>query len=173
MTVSKYAQLKLHWSIWITCHSFVESLQCLIPTSGTLGKPGIYDLKKFIRKSIGDTIGIYFENVTAILQHSKNNNLRFLYHILWRPLLMLHVRPHKYPADKYWWNPANILMSDQRCFNIVNQHWNYVDPTLKVKQNPKSVFQRCTTLYQRCFNVASRLLKLYRKQSDYWLWICE
>ena len=37
--------------------------------------------------------------------------------------------------------PANISMSDQR--------WNNVDPTLKMKQNPTSDFQRCTTLIKR------------------------
>ena len=46
-------------------------------------------------------------------------------------------------------DPANISTSDQRCFNIVDKSWNNVDPTLKMKQNPKSDFQRCTTLIQR------------------------
>ena len=45
--------------------------------------------------------------------------------------------------------PANISTSDQRCFNVLDQRWNNVDPTLKMKQNPKSDFQRCTTLIQR------------------------
>ena len=45
--------------------------------------------------------------------------------------------------------PANISTSDQRCFNVVDQRWNNVDPTLKMKQNPTSDFQRCTTLIQR------------------------
>ena len=45
--------------------------------------------------------------------------------------------------------PANISTSDQRCFNIVDQSWNNVDPTLKMKQNPTSDFQRCTMLIQR------------------------
>ena len=44
---------------------------------------------------------------------------------------------------------ANISTSDQRCFNVVDQRWNNVDPTLKMKQNPMSDFQRCTTLIQR------------------------
>ena len=39
--------------------------------------------------------------------------------------------------------PANIATSDQRCFNV--------DPTLKMKQNPTSDFQRCTTLIQRWY----------------------
>ena len=46
-------------------------------------------------------------------------------------------------------NPANISTSDQRCFNVVDQSWNNVDPTLKMKQNLTSDFQRCTTLIQR------------------------
>ena len=45
--------------------------------------------------------------------------------------------------------PANISTSDQRCFNVVDQRWNNVDRTLKMKQNPTSDFQRCTTLIQR------------------------
>ena len=51
--------------------------------------------------------------------------------------------------------PANISTSDQRCFNVVDQRWNNVDPTLKLKQNPKWFFQRCTTLIQRCINIVS------------------
>ena len=43
---------------------------------------------------------------------------------------------------------ANISTSDQSCFNVVNQRWNNVDPTLKMKQNPTLDFQRCTTLIQ-------------------------
>ena len=49
--------------------------------------------------------------------------------------------------------PANISMSDQRCFNVVDQRWNNVDSTLKMKQNPMSDFQRRTTLIQRRNNV--------------------
>ena len=40
-------------------------------------------------------------------------------------------------------------MSDQRCFNVLDQRGNNVDPTLKIKQNPTLDFQRCTTLIQR------------------------
>ena len=43
---------------------------------------------------------------------------------------------------------VNISTSDQRCFNVVDQRWNNVGPTLKMKQNPTSDFQRCTTLIQ-------------------------
>ena len=80
--------------------------------------------------------------------------------------------------------PANISTSDQRCFNVVDQRWNNVDPTLKMKQNPTSDFQwsatliqrQCptlkqrrnnvvqhnvdTTLHQRCCNVVSTSAKL-------------
>ena len=42
-----------------------------------------------------------------------------------------------------------ISTSDQRCFNIVDHCWNNIDPTLKLQQNLKSHFQRCTTLIQR------------------------
>ena len=95
-----------------------------------------------------------------------------------------------FPHNKLLWrllvdNPANILTSDQRCFNLVDQCWNNVDPTLKMKQNPTSDFQRSATLIQRqspklkqrwnnvtqrrsnvgtkliqrCFNLASTLVK--------------
>ena len=78
--------------------------------------------------------------------------------------------------------PANISTSDERCFNVVDQRWNNVDPTLKMKQNPTSDFQRCTKLMQRqcptlkqrwnnvditlsrcCFNVSSTLVKAISK----------
>ena len=45
--------------------------------------------------------------------------------------------------------PAKTSTSDQRCFNVVDQRWNNVDRTLKMKQNPTSDFQRWTTLIQR------------------------
>ena len=44
---------------------------------------------------------------------------------------------------------SNISTSNQRCFNVVDHRLNNVDPTLKMKQNPTSHFQRCTTLIQR------------------------
>ena len=85
-------------------------------------------------------------------------------------------------------NPANISMLDQLCFNVGDQRWTNVDPTLKMKQNPTSDFQLAqrwynvsarrwnnveitlhnakttlhnvgTTLIQRCFNLASTLVK--------------
>ena len=62
---------------------------------------------------------------------------------------------------------ANISRSDQRCFNVENQRWNNVDPTLKIKQNPMSDFQlcatliqsRCPTLKQRWYNFISTLFQ--------------
>ena len=68
------------------------------------------------------------------------------------------------------------------CFNVVDQRWNNVDPTLKMEQNSTSNFQHCScrrwnnvettlhnvettlhnvgaTLIQRCFNLASTLVK--------------
>ena len=47
--------------------------------------------------------------------------------------------------------PANFSTSNQRCFSVVDQRWNNVDPTLKMKQNPTSDFKRCATLIQRRF----------------------
>ena len=46
-----------------------------------------------------------------------------------------------YTKSQQYIIPANISTSDQR--------WNNVDPTSKMKQNPTSDFQRCTTLIQR------------------------
>ena len=44
--------------------------------------------------------------------------------------------------------PANVSTSDQRCFNVVDQRWNNVDPTFKMKQNRTLDFQRCKMLKQ-------------------------
>ena len=49
--------------------------------------------------------------------------------------------------------------SDQLCFNVVDKHWNNVDPTLKMKQNLTSDFQRCTTLIQRRNKVGTTLIQ--------------
>ena len=89
--------------------------------------------------------------------------------------------------------PANVSTPDQSCFNVVEQRWNDVDPTLKMKQNLTSDFQRwynvsarrCTTrinVAQLWYNIVSTLFQrrpnvsenweLYRTQSGYrWLWI--
>ena len=48
-----------------------------------------------------------------------------------------------------WACPANISTSSQRCFNVVDQRWNSVHPTLRMKQNLTSVFHCCKTLIQR------------------------
>ena len=58
----------------------------------------------------------------------------------------------------YWigfaYKPFNISMPDQCCFNILDQRW---DPTLKMKRNPMSNFQHCTTLIQqRCTTLEQR-----------------
>ena len=71
-------------------------------------------------------------------------------------------------------NPANISTSDQRCFNVVDQHWNNVDPTLfnvakswynvsaRRWNNVKTTLHNVgTTLIQRCFNLVSTLVKSY------------
>ena len=64
---------------------------------------------------------------------------------------------------------ANFWTLDQRWFNVVNQGWDIVDRTLKMKQTPTSDFQgytrlhsspklkqRCTMKVKRFFNVAQR-----------------
>ena len=63
--------------------------------------------------------------------------------------------------------PANISMSDQCCFNVVDQRWNNVDSTLKMKQNPTLEFQRCTTLIQRqCPKLKQRRNDVTQRQSN-------
>ena len=62
---------------------------------------------------------------------------------------------------------ANLSPSDQRCFNVVDQRWNNVDPTLKMKRNPTSDFQRCTTLMQRqCPTLKQRQNNITQRQSN-------
>ena len=85
--------------------------------------------------------------------------------------------------------PANISTSDPRCFNVVDQRWNNVDPTLKmnkIRRQIVNVTQRWynvsarrwnnveatlhnvettlhnvgTTVIQRCFNLATTLVKV-------------
>lgn len=56
--------------------------------------------------------------------------------------------------------PANLSTLDHIFFNVVDQHLNNVDPTLKLKQNPTLDFQRGATLIQR----RSRNLKQISKQ---------
>ena len=85
-------------------------------------------------------------------------------------------------------NPANISTLDQRCFDVVEQRWNNVDPTLKWNKFQRRIFNvaQCwynvsarrwnnvettlhnvestlhkvgLTLIQRCFNLASTLDK--------------
>ena len=80
---------------------------------------------------------------------------------LYQLLFFVPSSPNKYP-NKVWslydeCVPANISTSDQCCFNVVDQRWNNVDPTLKTKQNPTSDSQRCTTLIQpRCPTLKQR-----------------
>ena len=51
-------------------------------------------------------------------------------------------------------------MSHQRCLNILDCHSISFDPTLKMKQNPKSDYQLCTTLIQcRCTALISSLIQ--------------
>ena len=58
-------------------------------------------------------------------------------------------------------------MSDQRCFNIVDHRSNNLNPTLKMKQNPKSDFQRRTTLIQyRCQAFKQRYINVAQRQCN-------
>ena len=74
---------------------------------------------------------------------------------------------------------ATISLPDQCCFNAVDQRSNNVDPTLKMKQNPTSDFQRCTSRYnvgvrpwnnvaQRCFYDVSTMMWHYLKVVSTW-----
>ena len=45
--------------------------------------------------------------------------------------------------------PSQHFNVGSTLFQRWDQRWNNVDPTLKMKQNPTSDFQRCTTLIQR------------------------
>ena len=63
--------------------------------------------------------------------------------------------------------PANISTSDQRCFNVVDQRWNNVDPTLKMKQNLTSDFQSSTTLIQnRCPTLKEHRSNVAKRRSN-------
>ena len=39
----------------------------------------------------------------------------------------------KRKTRKKTYNPANISTLDQLCYNVVDQRWNNVDPTMKTK----------------------------------------
>ena len=72
-----------------------------------------------------------------------------------------------YNLKKWEDYPTNISTSDQRCFNIVDQRWNKVDPTVKMKQNPTSDFQGCTTLRQRqCPTLAQRQSNVTQRRNN-------
>ena len=84
--------------------------------------------------------------------------------------------------DADYVSSANISTSDQRCFNVVDQRWNNVDLTSKMKEIRRWIFNVGqlwynvsvrrwnnietmvrnfdTTLYQPCYNVASTSAKL-------------
>ena len=67
--------------------------------------------------------------------------------------------------------PANISVSDQRCFFVVDQRWNNVDPVLKMKQNPTSDFQLCTTLIQRhCTTLKQRRRNVTQRRDNIERW---
>ena len=58
-------------------------------------------------------------------------------------------------------------MSDQRSFNIVNQPWNNVDTTLKMKQYPALDFQCDTKMIQRrCLTLKQRWATLMQHYLD-------
>ena len=67
---------------------------------------------------------------------------------------------------------VNISMLDQCCFNILDQRWG---PRLKMKQNPMSDFQHCTTLIQqwcttlknRCTTSFQCCINVYMTLSNY------
>ena len=68
---------------------------------------------------------------------------------LFKKKMMYLVLIYRSNRISYRNNPANISTSGQRYFNFIDQGWNNADPTLEMKQNPTSNFQRCTALIQR------------------------
>ena len=76
-------------------------------------------------------------------------------------------------TDIFYYFPDNISRLDQRCFKVVDQRWDNVDPTLKWKKNyvgfstlhnvdttldpVDETTSKQRTLYQRCFNLVSTL----------------
>ena len=91
------------------------------------------------------------KNSQKVLANQKN------YGIPWN--LFLSPRRQWFQTLMQLMIPAKASMSDQRFFNVVDQRWNKVDGTLKMKQNLTLDFQRsttsirCPTLKQRCINV--------------------
>ena len=56
-------------------------------------------------------------------------------------------------------------MSDQRCFIIVDQGWNNIDPTLKMKQNATYDLQRHTKLIElQCPTLKQRQNKIVQRR---------
>ena len=106
---------------------------------------------------------------TACLQEKSSHKKTRAYliqnisHACWRNSLACSIC-HRMDINKtsgffFLLIPANISMSDQRCFNVVDQRWNSIDPTLKMKQNPTLDFQRYTKLIQRWYNFISTLFQ--------------
>ena len=67
-------------------------------------------------------------------------------------------------TNKDTFDPANISTSDQRCFNVVDQRWNNVDPTLKLKQR---WFNFISTLFQLGLNNSKSCIKTSRASDKY------
>ena len=72
-----------------------------------------------------------------------------------------------YKVGPQRWNNVG----DRRWNNVGARRWNNVETK---SHNVETMLHNVdTTLYQHCFHVGSALLKLYRNQSGYWIWVVD
>ena len=88
-------------------------------------------------------------SLTMVPVGNKAKHLSLVNHSIKTIHYYNHRHHHHHDLFSLCLNSAKISTSNQRCFNVVNQHWNNVVPTLNIKQYPTSIFQRCHTLIQR------------------------
>ena len=86
-----------------------------------------------------------FWKIFHLTMAKKNKTLKFRV-CIWIKTYQYVKKLLNYKIGKTNFWPANISTSDQLCFNVVDQCWNNVHSTLKMKQNPTT---DCTPLTQR------------------------
>ena len=133
---------------------FSNFVNCEVPYRGISSQPLSMFQYVFAESELILRTRNKFVEIVSVLEHG---------------LVITHVRNSELKKQLFR-APANISTWDQRCFNVLDQHWNKVDLTLKIKQYPTADFQRCTTwlqrqystlkqcrnkVVQRCINVAS------------------
>ena len=100
--------------------------------------------------------GIHMYEFNRFIKNSKSKNVQFSRRIILPNAPLFRCTP---PSQHF--NVGSTLF--QRC----DQRWNNVDPTLKMKQNPTSDFQRCTTLIQRqCPTLKQRRNNVTQRQNN-------